>query len=97
MHHRLPTLSAVVLKIRYVLSVRDHMTLRLAGATYAHEGRRASDALDLVGLSETRFWRRANWLLDQPAALEAYPQLVHRLRRLRAARQAQRSGRRLAG
>lgn len=40
-----------------------------------------------------RYYQRLNALLDNPAAEAEYPQLVHRLRRLRDARRAARNGR----
>ena len=73
------------------LTVRDHMTLRLAAAPYRYPARREADALDLLGLRPTPFWAAVDRLLDHPAALAAYPADVHRLRRLRDARRRQRS------
>lgn len=72
------------------LTVRDHMTLRLAGATYRYPAARESDALELVGLTPTRFWAAVDRLLDRPESLVAHPSTVHRLRRLRDARRRQR-------
>ena len=46
-------------------------------------------------MSATRYYQVLNALIDRPEALEADPLLVRRLRRLRAARQRQRSARRL--
>ena len=46
-------------------------------------------------MSATRYYQVLNGLLDNPAALEADPMLVKRLRRMRASRQRQRSARRL--
>ena len=76
------------------LTVREHMTLRLASAPYRYPARREADALDLVGLRPTPFWALVNRLLDRPDALAAYPTEVHRLRRVRAARARHRSLRR---
>ena len=42
-------------------------------------------------LSATRYYQTLNRLIDQPAALEADPILVRRLRRLRETRQQARS------
>lgn len=77
-----------------MIGVRDHMVLELAAARYGFPARRADDALVLTGYTETRFWQRLNWLVDQPEVEAAYPMFVHRQRRLRAARQRQRSSRR---
>jgi hypothetical protein len=46
-------------------------------------------------MSSTRYYQVLNALIDRPEALEADPLLVRRLRRLRSARQRQRSARRL--
>ncbi|HVT22265.1 MAG TPA: DUF3263 domain-containing protein, partial [Mycobacteriales bacterium] len=46
-------------------------------------------------MSATRYYQVLNALLDRPEALAADPMLVKRLRRMRAARQRQRSARRL--
>lgn len=77
-----------------MISVRDHMVLALAASTFKYPAVRASRALDETGYTETRFWQRVTWLIDQPAVEAAYPAFVRRQRRLREARQAQRSARR---
>lgn len=46
-----------------------------------------------LGMSPTRYYQVLNHLLDDPAALEADPQLVNRLRRLRTQRSRGRSAR----
>ena len=46
-------------------------------------------------MSATRYYQVLNALIDYPAALEADPMLIKRLRRLRASRQRARSARRL--
>lgn len=68
------------------LPVRSHMTLHLAAARYAHPGRRDADVRELLGWTPTTFWAHVDRLLDDPAALAAYPQDVSRLRRLRERR-----------
>ena len=45
------------------------------------------------GMSATRYYQVLNALVDRPEALAADPMLVRRLRRMRGARQRQRSGR----
>lgn len=75
------------------MTVRDHMTLRLAAARYAYPGARESDARELLGMSPTRFWSRVHALLDHPDALATYPAEVRRLVRLRDARRRARSAR----
>ena len=42
--------------------------------------------------SETRLWQVVDHLIDQPAALAAYPTLVHRLQRTREQRRGVRRG-----
>jgi len=60
----------------------------LAGA----KGQAIRDRFDM---GATGYYQVLNTLLDNPAALEADPMLVKRLRRMRAARQRARSARRL--
>lgn len=72
------------------LTIRDHMTLQLAAAQYRYPAVRETHAAEQLGYTPVRFWQRLNWLLDQPAALVAYPSDVRRLQRLRAARERQR-------
>lgn len=74
-----------------MLSVKDHMRLRLAGARYRHPAQRDTDALDQLGETPATFWLRVDHLLDDRAAMAAYPQIVRRLRRLREARREARS------
>ena len=50
----------------------------------------------LFGLSMPRYYQAINALIDRPEALAYSPVLVQRLRRLRDARQAARSGAQLA-
>lgn len=73
------------------LTVRDHMTLRLAFTRFRYPAVRASRALAELGYTETRFWQRVDWLLALPAAEVAYPADVRRLRRLREARRGART------
>ncbi len=51
--------------------------------------------MERFGISATRYYQRLNLLIDEPAALDAKPLLVKRLRRLRSQRQAARSAERL--
>ena len=44
------------------------------------------DAIRALGLSPVRYYQLLNQLLDDPAFLQADPQLVYRLRRLRTNR-----------
>lgn len=72
------------------LTVRDHMALQLAGQTFRYDAVRVTRARDELGYSETRFWQVVDHLIDQPAALAAYPALVHRMQRLRDQRRGAR-------
>lgn len=78
------------------LTVRDHMTLRLAFTPYNHLGARESDALELLGLQSTIYHRQVNVLLERPEALAAYPQQVRRLQRIRERQRRARSSQRQA-
>ncbi|WP_051486249.1 DUF3263 domain-containing protein [Nocardioides sp. J54] len=69
-----------------MLTVRDHMAIRLAAASYRYAGARESDVRHQLGWSMPVFARHVNVLLDRPAALAAYPVEVKRLRRIRDAR-----------
>lgn len=73
-----------------MLSVRDHMAIQFASATYKFPAVRATQVREQLGWSEPVFWRRINHLLDDPAALAAYPMDVRRLRRLRDLRRRSR-------
>lgn len=74
------------------LSVRDHMTLTLAGKIYGpREAARVRQARVELGYSETRFWQVVDHLIDRPAALAAHPALVYRLQRLREHRRRARA------
>lgn len=61
---------------------------------WKHAGAKEATVRDEFGMSMTRYYQVLNALLDNPEALAADPLTVGRLRRLRAARQAERSGRR---
>lgn len=78
------------------MTVREHMTLRLAAARYRYPAVREMHALEFVGFRPTPFWAEVNRLIDRPDALAAYPTEIRRLQRLRDARRQQRSARRLS-
>lgn len=63
---------------------------------WKYPGAKETAVRERFDMSSTRYYQVLNALIDQPAALEADPMLVRRLRRLRDARQAQRSARRVA-
>lgn len=78
-----------------MLAPTDRAVLDLAARSYRHEGAREQAAHDELGMTATRFWQRLNLLLDDPDAYRAEPVLIKRLRRVRHARQADRTVHRL--
>ena len=77
------------------LSDRDRAILEFERQWWKYAGAKEQAIRDLFDMSATRYYQVLNALLDNPAALEADPMLVKRLRRMRAARQRARSARRL--
>ncbi len=77
------------------LSDRDRSILEFERQWWKYAGAKEQAVRDLFDMSATRYYQVLNTLLDNPAALEADPMLVKRLRRMRAARQRARSARRL--
>lgn len=77
------------------LSDRDRSILGFERQWWKYAGAKEQAVRDLFDMSATRYYQVLNNLLDSPAALEADPMLVKRLRRMRAARQRARSARRL--
>ncbi|MFN8168935.1 MAG: DUF3263 domain-containing protein [Candidatus Nanopelagicales bacterium] len=77
------------------LSDRDRSILEFERQWWKYAGAKEQAIRDLFDMSATRYYQVLNALLDNPAALEAEPMLVKRLRRMRAARQRARSARRL--
>ncbi len=76
-------------------SDRDRAILEFERQWWKYAGAKEQAIRDLFEMSATRYYQVLNTLLDNPAALEADPMLVKRLRRMRAARQRARSARRL--
>lgn len=74
-----------------MLAVRDAMRLTMADENRGQWFTRAGRVRDELGESETAMWVRVHELLDDPAAVEAMPAVVARLRRKRAAQAAARS------
>jgi hypothetical protein len=62
---------------------------------WKYVGAKETAILDQFGMTATRYYQALNSLIDRPQALAADPTLVNRLRRLRDARKAQRSTRRI--
>ena len=77
------------------LSERDREILAFERQWWKYAGSKETAIRELFDMSSTRYYQVLNALIDRPEALEADPLLVRRLRRLRAARQRQRSARRL--
>ncbi len=74
---------------------RDREILAFERQWWKYAGAKEQAIRELFDMSATRYYQVLNALIDSPAALEADPMLVKRLRRLRASRQRQRSARRL--
>lgn len=77
------------------LSERDRDILDFERQWWKFAGAKEQAVREKFDMSSTRYYQVLNALLDRPEALEHDPLLVRRLRRLRAARQRQRSARRL--
>jgi Protein of unknown function (DUF3263) len=77
------------------LSDRDREILEFERHWWKYAGAKETAVREKFDMSSTRYYQVLNALIDRPEALEADPLLVRRLRRLRAARQRQRSARRL--
>lgn len=65
------------------LSVKDHMRLQFEDLRWKYPGTKEAAIRDIFGESSTIHYAAVHRLLDDPAALEHYPQTVRRLRRLR--------------
>ena len=77
------------------LSERDVKILEFERQWWKYAGAKEQAMREMFDMSATRYYQALNALIDRPAAIEADPMLVKRLRRLRAARQRARSARRL--
>lgn len=77
------------------LTERDREILAFERQWWKFAGAKESAIREQFDMSSTRYYQVLNALIDRAEALEADPLLVRRLRRLRAARQRQRSARRL--
>jgi len=77
------------------LSDRDREILEFERQWWKYAGAKETAVREQFDMSATRYYQVLNALIDRPEALAADPLLVRRLRRLRAARQRQRSARRL--
>ena len=77
------------------LSERDRDILEFERQWWKYAGAKEQAVREKFDMSSTRYYQVLNALIDRPEALAADPLLVRRLRRLRSARQRQRSARRL--
>ena len=77
------------------LSQRAADILEFERHWWKYAGAKEQAVREKFQMSSTRYYQVLTALIDKPEALAADPLLVRRLRRLRAARQRQRSARRL--
>lgn len=77
------------------LTDRHHAMLEFEQHWWKYAGAKEQAVRERFGVASTRYYQELNALIDRPEALAVDPLLVRRLRRLRAARQRQRSARRL--
>jgi hypothetical protein len=75
------------------LPARERDMLAFERQWWRYAGAKEAAIRERFGMSATRYYQVLNALVDRPEALEVDPLLVRRLRRMRAARQRQRSGR----
>jgi hypothetical protein len=73
------------------LSRREHEMLTFERQWWRRPGAKETAIRNQFGVTPTRYYQVLNALVDRPDALAADPLLVRRLRRLRAARQRQRT------
>lgn len=66
----------------------DRRILEMESRRYRYGGAKVRAIRGELGLGDVAYFARLNRLLDDPEAALAYPQLVSRLRRLRALRVA---------
>lgn len=76
-----------------MLSVRDHMTLKLEETRWNKPGMKEQQIRELFGESPSRYYQRLSRLIECPEAMAAYPTLVRRLQRLAATRRSARTTR----
>ncbi len=77
------------------LDERDRAILDFERQWWKYAGAKEAAISELFGMTSTRYYQALNALIDTDAAFAHDPMLVKRLRRLRSARQRERSARRL--
>lgn len=65
----------------------DRAILEFERLQWRYLGAKDSAIRERFDMSSTRYFRRLNWVIDQPEAVAYDPVTVNRLRRLREARQ----------
>ena len=73
------------------LPAREQEMLAFERQWWRYAGAKEAAIRERFGMSATRYYQVLNALVDRPEALAVDPLLVRRLRRMRAARQRQRS------
>lgn len=76
-----------------MLSVAEHMALQVEDVRWPSTGPKDTVIRETLGISPVRHSQLVDALIDRVDAEETYPALVHRLRRLRDLRAAQRGRR----
>jgi hypothetical protein len=93
--HTAPVVGAEHAADAHGLSERDAQILQFERQWWKYAGAKETAIRELFDLTATRYYQILNALIDTPEALAAEPMLVKRLRRMRSARQRERSARRL--
>ena len=75
------------------LPAREREILAFERQWWRFPGAKEAAIRERFGMTSTRYYQVLNALIDRPEALVVDPLLVRRLRRMRAGRQRQRSGR----
>ena len=79
------------------LSAQETEILEFERRWWRYGGAKDAVVREHLGISSATYYQAINAMLDKPAAMAHDPLLVKRLRRLRMARQRQRSTRRMEG
>ena len=69
-----------------MLSDRDRAILEFEASWWLFPGPKDRSIGEYLGMSATRYYQALRRLMDDPVALEAFPLVVHRLRRVRDGR-----------